>query len=262
MSDPKILLLDIETAPKVAYVWQFWKEHVHPDKVISDGYIMSIAWKWLGQKGKSFCVDCEGLGGNDLGLVHVMTSLLDEADIVIAHNAKKFDLPMYNARAVIHGVRPPSPYRVIDTLEVARKKFKFDNNSLGYLAKLLKCTPKEEHKKFPGFTLWRECLAGNEEAWEEMRKYNEQDVDTLEEVYLALRPWMDNHPNVAGLMNKPEYVCPKCGSVHLQRRGYSVTNYGKYQRFQCVDCGGWSRSRYTEKPVAARKALLANAAVG
>jgi predicted RNA-binding Zn-ribbon protein involved in translation (DUF1610 family) len=257
MTQPKILFIDIESAPKVAYIWNFWKENIQPDRVVNDGFLMTVASKWAGSE-ETVCASGEDDIGNDKHIVQHMAFLLDNADIVVAHNAKKFDIPLFNARCVINGIKPPSPYRIIDTLEIARKKFKFDSNSLENLARVLGCKPKGKHKKFPGFLLWKECLAGNMEAWEEMVRYNIDDVVTLEQVYLKLRPWMDNHPNVAHLAGT-EMACPKCGSKHLQRRGKHKTNVATYQRYQCVDCGGWARSRYTEEP--ANRRLLGNAGV-
>ncbi len=136
---------------------------------------------------------------------------------------------------------------------------RFDRNSLPYLAEYLGVEEKEGHKEFPGFELWSECIKGNPAAWREMKKYNIQDVTTLEQVYLKLRPWIRNHPNVGVFEEKARPVCPKCGSEHIQFRGYTVTNVGKYRKFQCNDCGGWARTRFTEYDKEKRKALVINA---
>ena len=130
------------------------------------------------------------------------------------------------------------------------------SNSLAFLADVLKVPPKGEHKKFPGFLLWKECLKGNEEAWEEMRVYNIQDIDTLEEVYLRLRPWSTDHPNLGVFHQGEDIRCPKCGGVHLHKRGFAFTNVAKYQRYVCTSCGGWARSRYQEKKLG--EGLLSN----
>lgn len=256
---PKILLLDLECAPKIAYVWKFFKEFVKPDMVIADGFIMTASWKWL--DGESIYSQPSNLTdiGDDKGLCQNLRVVLHEADIVIAHNARKFDIPLFNARCLYHEIEPPSPYKIIDTLEVARKKFKFDSNSLENLARVLKCKPKGGHTKYPGFTLWKECLQGNLDAWAEMEKYNADDVTTLEQIYLKMRPWMDQHPNVATITGASHIVCPKCGSTHVQRRGTATTSVARYYRYQCMDCGGWSRSRIQDKSMG--KVVLSNAGV-
>lgn len=146
----------------------------------------------------------------------------------------------------------------IDTYQTARRAFGFDRNSLEELARILGVAAKSDHKKFPGFELWYQCLVNNPEAWKEMRKYNMQDVLVTEQVYLNIRPYITNHPNIGVLLESEEIVCPKCGSEHNQRRGYAYTSTGKYQQYQCQTCGGWHRSRNTEYPVELRKNLTVN----
>jgi hypothetical protein len=78
-----------------------------------------------------------------------------------------------------------------------------------------------------------------------MKDYNILDIVVLEELYLKLRPWASNHPNVAVYEETPEKpVCPKCGGTHLQYRGYAYTSTAKYHKLQCQSCFGWSRTRY------------------
>lgn len=252
----KILILDVETAPKLAYVWQFWKANIGAKQVLEHGYIMSYAAKWLGSQS---IIYEENRKVDDTNIVVSLIDLLDKADIVIAHNAKKFDLATINARAMVNGVKPPSPYKVVDTLLEAKKEFKFESYSLEYLAKVLGCSPKLSHKNFPGFELWLECMRDNPKAWKELKEYNIQDVETLEEIYLKMRPWIKGHPNIGVYQERDEHVCPKCGSNHVQLRGFYTTNVGKYQRFQCNSCGGWGRSRYTQYPKDKGKRLIVNA---
>lgn len=240
----KILIVDIETAPKVAYVWRFFKEHVGAKQVLEHGHIMSFAAKWLGE---DHIIYEENRKEDDKKIVKSLVELFTEADIVVAHNGARFDFPQIMGRALVHGIKPPAPYKIVDTVKVAKKEFGFPSNSLEYLGIVLGCDEKDSHKNFPGFELWLECLRGNEEAWAEMRKYNIQDVVTLEEIYLKMRPWMRQHPNVAVFDDNEKPVCPKCGSHHIHLRGYAHTNVGRYHRFQCQDCGGWGRSRFTLK---------------
>lgn len=249
----KILTLDIETAPKVAYVWRFFKENIGAKQVREHGHIMSFAAKWLDSEEIMYE---ENRKADDKKIVKSLIQLLDEADMVIAHNAKRFDLPVIRGRALVHGLFPPSQYKMIDTLVTAKKEFKFESNSLAYLAIALGCEEKEAHKNFPGFELWLECLRGNPKAWEEMKTYNIQDVVTLEEVYLKMRPWMTTHPNIGVHQENSVSVCPHCGSGHIHFRGYYTTNVSKFRKFQCQDCGGWGRARTTEYPKDKRKALI------
>lgn len=253
----KILILDIETAPNIAYVWRFFKENVGAKQVLEHTTIMSFAAKWLGEDDVWY-VDARVLTEREI--LESLIELLDIADIVVAHNGDKFDLPTIRGRALVLGIKPCSPYKTIDTCLVARREFNFPSNSLEYLSNILGVSKKDDHKEFPGFLLWSECLKGNIKAWKEMEKYNIQDIDTLEEVYLRMRPYMRQHPNVAIYEEtNPTPACPKCGSHHIHYRGFAFTNVGRYHRFVCNDCGGWGRSRYTLIEKDERIKLMANA---
>lgn len=252
----KILSFDIETAPLEGMMWGVWKQNIAMNQLKQDWSILTWAAKWLGEDQVMY--DSVHYYTDDPRDDHMVLQglwdLLDEADIVVAHNGNRFDIPRVNTRFLLQDMPPPSPYKKIDTCEVAKRNFAFTSNRLDNLGKFLGVGRKVDTG---GFGLWTRCLAGDKEAFEKMLEYNVQDVQLLEDVYLAMRPYMPNHPNV-GVHNDEEiFQCPKCGGVHLVRRGFQTTNVGKYQRYQCTDCGGWSRGRYTENSIAKRKALLA-----
>lgn len=240
----RILILDIETAPNIAYVWGAWKQNIYQKQWLEKSHIMSFAAKWLGSDDIFYV---ENRTSNDAEIVYNLYELLDLADIVVAHNGQKFDLPVIIGRGVVHGYKPPSPYFVVDTLLTARRELRLVSNSLANLCEELGLTTKDDHKNFPGFELWLECLRNNDAAWEEMKEYNIQDVESLEELYLRLRPYMRNHPNVAR-DGGDSVACVKCGSHRIQYRGYYYTRAGLcYRRYVCLDCGGWGRVRFSEK---------------
>jgi RNase P subunit RPR2 len=252
---PKILILDVETFPNTAYVWKFFKENIGAKQVLEYSTLASFAYKWLGDDAVYY-EDTQHQ--SEKKLVKKLLDVLDAADIVVAHNGAKFDLPTIQGRALVLGLKPPSPYKIVDTLLVARYEFNFPANSLEHLSILLGVEAKGGHQKFPGFELWQECMKGNPLAWEEMRIYNKQDVSTLEQIYMKMRPFMRRHPNVAVYQELDKTVCPKCGSAHIQWRGYAVTNVYKYKKFQCQSCGGWARTRFNEFPADKKRALAVN----
>lgn len=89
-------------------------------------------------------------------------------------------------------------------------------------------------------------MAGDAEAWKMMEEYNRMDVVLLEKVYDRLRPWIKGHPN-HGTYDEPGIpVCPNCGHHHLIRRGFARTLANIYARYQCQNCGTWSREPYSE----------------
>jgi hypothetical protein len=261
----RILICDIETAPNIAYVWRFFKENISAKQVLENCSIMCYSAKWLGEK-EIFYESAQKQG--EKKMLKKLNVLLDEADMVVGHNSSRFDMPKIRGRSLLHGLPVASPYKDVDTCSIARKEFGFDSNSLEYLAKVFGLTPKSPHRKFPGFELWSECLKGNDEAWAEMEAYNIQDIGTTEELYLKVRPFARQHPNVAVYAANDEIACPKCGSVDSkghkhgnEKRGYQYTNVGQYARYKCKnpECGGWHRGRFSEYPKDKRKNLTVNA---
>ena len=262
MSKPDIgiLTIDIETSPIEAFCWGLWDQNIGIDFVKVDWTIFSYAAKFLGEK-KIYYGDTSGRGKkkvrDDKALTGEIRDLLDEADIVIAQNGKRFDIRKINARLIQHGYAPPQPFRVIDTMLVAKKYFAFTSQKLKWTSEALGATPKDDHRRFPGFELWKECLKDNPKAWAEMKKYNIQDVRSTEEVYLKLRPWIDQHPNIGAYKGSEQSLCPKCGSDKLQAQGFKVLQQGRYQRYQCQECAGWSRGKEMLIPLNVRRKMLA-----
>lgn len=237
MDGPKILLVDIETSPVLAYVWKLWDENVGLNQIHTDWFMLSWSAKWLGHKSVLYRDqrDAKKLE-DDSGILRDLWLLLDEADIVIAHNGKRFDEKKINARFILNGMKRPSSFRSIDTLQIAKKNFGFTSNKLAYLADKLCAQKKSEHRKYVGFDLWKACLAGEAAAWKEMEKYNKQDVLALEELYLKLEPWNSPGINIGVYYNDEERRC-SCGGTEFKGYGYRYTMKGKFRRLKCTACG-------------------------
>ena len=159
--------------------------------------------------------------------------MLDDADIVVHFNGKKFDVPIINREFLKHGFYPPSPYKQVDLYQTC-KQFRFERNSLKSILKELGLENKLENE---GFQLWVDCMEGKRDAWKKMREYNQHDVFILEPLYKRILPWISRHP----LVNEG-LACTRCGSKNTQRRGIARAITQVYQRYQCQACGGWFRS--------------------
>lgn len=258
---PKVLSLDIETSPIEGRVWGLFKQNVGLNQIVKDWNILSFCAKWLEDDEVTYQDLRDAVNiADDSTLVRALWQLLNEADIVVVQNGKRFDVPKINARFIALGLLPPSPYKIIDTLLIAKQQFGFTSKKLEYMTELLCTTKKRKHEQFPGMELWNQCLAGNRLAWEEMELYNIDDVRSMEELYLLMRPWFVGHPNVAIYFqdDEPKYRCPKCGSDHIHQDGVSYTQTGEYEKMHCQSCGGWSRGRYTRNSKETRNVLLSN----
>jgi hypothetical protein len=260
---PRIVTLDIETAPLRSYHWGLWDQNIGLEQISDEWSILAFCAKWLGDD-RPIYRDTGGRGvdrvRDDRQLLAELWTVLDEADIVIAQNGRAFDVKRINARMLMRGFKPYSPIRIIDTMLVAKRHFSFTSNKLAWLSKHLTPTKKSAHKQFPGFELWEQCLRDNPHAWREMQKYNCADVVATEQLYLRLRPWIEGHPNVAAYVSDEKVACPKCGGRNLQKRGRAVSQIGEYLRYQCMNpnCGGWARGRQLMNSAGKRKSLLTN----
>jgi DNA polymerase III epsilon subunit-like protein len=246
-----ILFLDIETQPNLAYVWGKYQQDVLEFK--QEWIIIGFSVKYLNGKTHTYALpDFPGYKPgteDDKALVQKIWNYLDEAEIVCGHNGRDFDIKKINARFAFHGMNPPTPYKVVDTLQAARKYFGFTSNKLDDLGRYLKIGRKVPNG---GFKLWLDCIAGDKKAWKLMKKYNEYDVILLEKLYKKLLPFIGNHPPM-GMYNGKPFSCPNCGSDHLQSRGTQISKTGKTQRYQCQSCATWCKTAVsipgTKKPL-------------
>jgi len=257
-SMPKILIYDIETAPMEAYVWHLWKNTITPSMVIKSVSMLSWSAKWLFNdqvRGQRVSAE-EAFDREDVSILRPLWNLLDEADLVIAHNGMKFDNKICNARFARAEMIPPSPYRTIDTLSHAKKVFNVPSFKLDELNKFFGLEMKMEHE---GMDLWRKCVNNDDKALEKMLKYNKRDVTILEELYLRIRPWMKGHPNVGLYIDTDEEVCTNCGSEDITVDGDYFTPAGKFKAFRCK-CGAIGRSRFSDLDKETRARLLLSVA--
>ena len=259
-TNAKVLILDIETAPIRAYVWGIWQQNVGTHQIMSDWFCLTWAAKWLFEdKVYSGKLKAQEVAEqNDKRIIEGIWKLVNEADIVIAHNGAKFDMPKLNSRFIINGLNPPLPYQIIDTLVHIRRQFGFTSNKLDYVNKLLNL----ERKKDTNFELWERCMKGETKALKEMEDYNVQDVRILEETYLQIRPWIKPHPNMGlFILDESEHRCPNCGSNKLSEQGKCYnTTANVYELMRCENCGASSRKRLGVANIKQKRHLLISAA--
>lgn len=237
----KILLFDIETAPMEVYVWGLkYNNYISPDNIIKDYSVLSWSAKWLFEPDVygEVVTGEQAINRDDASILKTMWELLDEADVVITQNGKKFDIPKLNSRFLLAGYPPPMYYQVIDTKEVMSKNFGFSSNKLDYVLK----QAGMEHKDDMEFQDWIECVRGNGKYLQKMLSYNKKDVVIMEELYLWLRPWIPSHANLGVFIDEGRECCPNCQSVELRWTGQYATPLGLYEAFRCGRCGAIGRS--------------------
>ena len=252
MNSPKILYWDLETSLELVAVFQLAKnDWIDPASLVTERYIICGSWKWDGDpKVHSVSVldDPKRYASDpydDRHVVETLHNVMSAADVIVAHNGDNFDTKYLKTRILFHGLAPLPPIASIDTYKVAKSTFMFNANRLNYIGGLLKVGQKKPTTN----GLWMRVLKGEKTAIKEMVAYNKQDVLLLERVFKKLQPYVATHIN-RQLFGQTK-GCPRCGSRHVQSRGTHRAISRTYNRYQCVDCGGWFREM---KPVIERTA--------
>lgn len=240
--NPRVLLYDIETMPNLVRTWRKWEQNVIWYERY--GYMWSISWKWLGEnkiyhKNLSDFTLYKKDKYSDKALVEFIWGLINEADITIAHNGNAFDSKYITGRFVHYRLKPPAPYKQVDTKLLYKKYLNEDSNSLKDIAQKHNLPHKLETG---GEKLWRDCENGDTKAIKKMAEYNNGDIVTLEAAYKLILPYITTHPSLA-LLKGERYSCPNCGSSKTQKRGFSVSKgvdkIIRKQRCQCQSCSAW-----------------------
>lgn len=239
MTAPKILLFDLETAPILAYTFSLFKPIIGMDQVVEKPRVMCWSARWLGTKGKAVMFNSEHVSTR-VEMLTELRNLLDEADVVVGYNSDNFDVPWVNEQLLTHGIELPSPYAQVDLYKLNKKHLRVPSGKLDYMALNLLNERKVAHS---GIRLWLDCMDENspnhEKAWREMEKYAKKDTLLLEPLFEIMRPFIRNVN--FGLFEDGPFACTHCGGKRLHARGFSLTVSGKYQRYVCLDCKGWSR---------------------
>lgn len=251
MNDLKILLFDIECSMATAYTYGLYDQNISIENIIEHPRMIAFSAKWYGKKGTKFYSEYHHSRKEMLDEMH---ALLDEADVVIGYNSKKFDVKWVNSEFKVEGYLPPSPYKQLDMLAEVKKNFRFISNKLDYVSGRILGDGKHEYSMA---RMWR--IVNNPETdektlkreWNAMKRYAIKDTNLLDPLLTDLLPWIRMpHP----VSESPDLaLCHSCGSENLRKRGFALTLTGKYQRFVCNECGSWFRgtSRINSSPIRA-----------
>lgn len=224
----KILILDIETKPALAYVWGLFDQNISLNQLVTPSAPISFAAKYVGEPEIFFHSDWTD---GHLGMIKAAHKLISEADAVVGYNSDSFDLRKLTGEFLLAGLTPPPPTTSIDLLKTIRK-LGLQSGKLAYVGPLLGIGGKVKNQ---GFELWLKVMEGDERAQRKMRKYNIGDIKLTERLYVKIKPYIANHPHLGSTLHE----CGACQSNKVQSRGYRRTKYFRIQRLQCQTCGSW-----------------------
>lgn len=240
---PRILVFDIETSLIELVGFGIHKQHISKEQITRDWNMISWSAKFLydDEVFSDVLTPQESIAGKDKRIVKTLWDAIDSADIVITYNGNSFDIPRSQTRFLIHNLPPTSYFKSIDVYPTIANRFSFTSNSLDYVNFTLDLDRKKENG---GLKLWKECNLGNPKALSDMEIYNRQDIVALEKMYMRVRPWINNHPNIGLYHDNEGSICKYCGSEDLDwSENPEPILQGKYKTFRCNNCTGIGRSR-------------------
>lgn len=243
MRNPNVLILDIETAPLVVKLWDLKVNggYVSHTQIVRDRYVMAWGAKKLGSK-ETIYADQRGKGPlKDRELLLKLKPLLEWADVVITYNGESFDSRRINARFMIHGIQPPSPYKHYDVMKLVKRVADHTSNTLDYIStNVNKKYKKLHHSDFPGMSLWDQCELENVKAWQSMKKYNVHDVLSTEEAAINLLAWApDSFPEFYPVSDRAT-DCGRCGwHGHMRPVKTKLNKHSEVMQYRCQKCGGF-----------------------
>lgn len=228
---PVLGYFDTEWTPAISYTWSGFPKYLPNDFLIEDPRLLCWGFKFEGEK--TTVVD-ERIGREEM--LRQLWDRLNKVDLLVSYNGQSFDTPKVNSEFLKMGLGPPSPYKEIDLYRQIKRVAKFYSGKLDFIAERI---VGERKVDTGGFQLWKDVMAGDEEAWGKMRKYQAQDVDLLETLFHQVKGWIKMpHP-----ITEDPVSCHNCGGFDLHRRGWARTQFGKYPRFVCISCGKWLRGQ-------------------
>jgi len=237
MQKPRILFFDVETAPVLAWIWRSgYKINVSHDQIKKGQKfdIICICYKWSDES-KIHSLDWGVNKQDSTKMIEEFSKVIEQADIVVAHNADRFDIKQINTQRLIKSMSPLDWPSSNDTLKQFRKYFALPSYKLDYIASLLLKTGKDRMV----FQDWIDIVEGKSpKAMEKMIKYCIKDVKMLSDIYKRAAKWFKPKLHV-GVMNglRARSSCPDCGSQESSSKGRRFTATRVYQRRLCLKCG-------------------------
>lgn len=241
---PRIVSFDLEVSPALGYFYPPTYE-TGILKVEDRQKLMSFAWQIVGEK-KIHAANLSDTGTykvdprNDKLLVMQLHEVMSSADILLGQNSDQFDVKMANYFFILNGLKPIPPTKYIDTKKIAKRYFRFMNNTLDNLGEELGFGGKT---KITYKDLWVDAfIKGDKKAWRLMDIYCKNDVDKTTKIYLKMRGFMHSHPSISRITGEYD-SCPRCGSYSFKLKAYRTTNTCRYHQFQCDECHGYFSDR-------------------
>lgn len=218
----RVLFYDIETSPNIGWFWRAgYKLNISPENIIKERAVICLSYKWEDED-QVYNLRWDD-NQCDKFLIEQFVEVLNEADLIVAHNGDRFDIKWLKTRALYHRIPMLPKYPQFDTLKVAKSKLLLNSNKLDYIAKFLGF----EGKNSTNIDLWLDIIFKKcDKAMNEMLEYCDEDVRQLEKVYHELKNLDNPRLHQGVLQGKTKQTSPITGGINISKVKSVTTNRG------------------------------------
>jgi len=232
----KRLFFDIETSFCEGHFWRpGYNQTIHPHQITDYAKIISIHWKWEGQKTVHH-LDWGLQEQCDKKMLKTFIKEMDKADEIVTHNGKRFDTPWIRTRCLFHGIAMRHTYNEIDTYKICKKYLNLPSNSLKEACKYYNLPSK---KDAGGIQTWIDVIYKKDKAaLKHLLYYGDGDITSLEALFEKLNPYIPSNMQYAVLRGYEKFHCPECGTLATHNKNYTTAagTVQHYMRCKNVTC--------------------------
>ena len=248
---PRTLFWDLESSLLEGYFFRIWQENIPMRRIKKQAHLLSASFAYNDEHVQGYRLTPEQVKtGDDFDVVCKVVEAVNNCDLMITFNGKRFDVKLLNTRALFWGLPPVKAPKHIDLFEQSKRVFKFPSNSMQNVSMYLGEKGKLETS---GSNLWERCAEWEnyeecEKALIEMVTYGNQDIEATRDLYKRFQGWMKGVPNLGVITNEvtdnKTLRCIHCGSddvFPLDQKAY--TSVSSFDLYRCGNesCRGISR---------------------
>lgn len=235
----RTLYFDMEKSP---YLGWFYRSNnpqfINYNQIIQHDFIPCFQWQFEGEKKPSVYTMVDNLRfyksdpTNDIKVVKKISEVIDQCDVLVIHNGKRFDWPEYVRKLKFHRLPAVRKPYIFDTLTESKKENNF-SNSLKNIADYYGLTPKGENESDPAKLIYGP-LKDRIENIKNLAEYGLKDIAPMREYFLLSKGYAERVPHI----KSGKVCCCYCGGQNYQNRGDQyLTGLNAYKNWYfCKDC--------------------------
>jgi len=230
----RALVIDLESMYGLAAVWQGRTDYINKNMLLRAPEVICWAARWTDSDKMMFSsIHHDGKEA----MLQKAHDLISEADILIGYNTKRYDIKRFRNDFAKAGLNAPHDPEHCDLYSITTSQFDLFSNSLDFACKEFGIVRKIDTG---GIDLWKQCDAGDAEAWELMKSYNCNDVHITALLWEYYRDhgWLRKRDMNYIKFTGDRQSCYSCGrndSLEVTGQAFKAGDV----RIKCSTCNSW-----------------------